>query len=113
MPARHDRRISRGGSEGTERLRSPPPGDRRSRAVGRSRRVQSSPRRQPSEPADVAIGLLLFQLRFALMAILAFPRLTSMPVTIMFGLAFATLLTLIVVPLLYAVLFRIRDHAPT
>jgi multidrug efflux pump subunit AcrB len=34
-----------------------------------------------------------------------------MAVTIMFGLAFATLLTLIVVPLLYAVLFRIRDHA--
>jgi hypothetical protein len=62
--------------------------------------VQSSPRRQPSEPADVAIGLLLFQLRFELMAILAFPRLTSMPVTIMFGLAFATQLTLIVVPLL-------------
>jgi len=30
----------------------------------------------------------------------------------MFGLAFATLLTLIVVPLLYAVLFRRRDDAP-
>jgi multidrug efflux pump subunit AcrB len=41
------------------------------------------------------------------------PFFKSMAVTIMFGLAFATLLTLIVVPLLYAVLFRIRDHAPT
>jgi multidrug efflux pump subunit AcrB len=39
------------------------------------------------------------------------PFFKSMAVTIMFGLAFATLLTLIVVPLLYAVLFRIRDHA--
>jgi hypothetical protein len=44
--------------------------------------------RQPGEPADVAIGLLLFQLRFELRAMLAFPRLTSMPVSIMFGLAF-------------------------
>jgi multidrug efflux pump subunit AcrB len=35
-----------------------------------------------------------------------------MAVTIMFGLAFATLLTLIVVPLLYAVLFRINDQSP-
>jgi multidrug efflux pump subunit AcrB len=41
------------------------------------------------------------------------PFFKSMAVTIMFGLAFATLLTLIVVPLLYAVLFRIRDHATT
>jgi multidrug efflux pump subunit AcrB len=40
------------------------------------------------------------------------PFFKSMAVTIMFGLAFATLLTLIVVPLLYAVLFRIRDDAP-
>jgi multidrug efflux pump subunit AcrB len=40
------------------------------------------------------------------------PFLESMAVTIMFGLAFATLLTLVVVPLLYAGLFRMRDHAP-
>lgn len=36
------------------------------------------------------------------------PFFKSMAVTIMFGLLFATLLTLIVVPLLYAVLFRVR-----
>lgn len=36
------------------------------------------------------------------------PFFKSMAVTIMFGLIFATLLTLVVVPLLYAVLFRIR-----
>jgi multidrug efflux pump subunit AcrB len=36
------------------------------------------------------------------------PFFKSMAVTIMFGLAFATLLTLLVVPLLYAVFFRIR-----
>jgi multidrug efflux pump subunit AcrB len=40
------------------------------------------------------------------------PFFESMAVTIMFGLAFATLLTLVVVPLLYAVLFRMRDDAP-
>ena len=43
--------------------------------------------------------------------LLADPFFKSMAVTIMFGLAFATLLTLIVVPLLYAVLFRIRGDA--
>jgi multidrug efflux pump subunit AcrB len=32
-----------------------------------------------------------------------------MAVTIMFGLAFATVLTLVVVPLLYAALFRIPN----
>ena len=32
----------------------------------------------------------------------------SMAVTIMFGLAFATVLTLIVVPVLYAILYRVR-----
>ncbi|MFB1488128.1 MULTISPECIES: efflux RND transporter permease subunit [unclassified Thiocapsa] len=37
------------------------------------------------------------------------PFFKSMAVTIMFGLAFATALTLVVVPLLYAVLFRIPD----
>lgn len=68
--------------------------------------------RPPSEPAEVAIGLLLFQCRFERIAILAFLSLTSMPMTIMFGLAFATLLTLIALPLLYAVLFRRQDHAP-
>jgi multidrug efflux pump subunit AcrB len=41
--------------------------------------------------------------------LLADPFFESMAVTIMFGLAFATLLTLIVVPLMYAVLFRIRE----
>jgi multidrug efflux pump subunit AcrB len=41
--------------------------------------------------------------------LLADPFFKSMAVTIMFGLAFATLLTLVVVPLLYAVLFRIRS----
>ncbi|WPL15909.1 Multidrug transporter MdtC [Thiorhodovibrio winogradskyi] len=40
------------------------------------------------------------------------PFFKSMAVTIMFGLAFATLLTLIVVPLLYAVLFRMSDPVP-
>ena len=39
------------------------------------------------------------------------PFFRSMAVTIMFGLAFATLLTLVVVPLLYAALFRIREPA--
>jgi multidrug efflux pump subunit AcrB len=43
--------------------------------------------------------------------LLADPFFKSMAVTIMFGLAFATLLTLIVVPLLYAVLFRIGKPA--
>jgi len=33
----------------------------------------------------------------------------SMAVTIMFGLGFATVLTLIVVPVLYAVFFRVRS----
>jgi len=42
--------------------------------------------------------------------LLADPFFKSMAVTIMFGLAFATVLTLVVVPLLYAVLFRIRDN---
>jgi multidrug efflux pump subunit AcrB len=37
------------------------------------------------------------------------PFFKSMAVTIMFGLAFATALTLVVVPLLYAVLFRIQQ----
>jgi multidrug efflux pump subunit AcrB len=41
------------------------------------------------------------------------PFFKSMAVTIMFGLAFATVLTLVVVPLLYAVLFGIRDGATT
>jgi multidrug efflux pump subunit AcrB len=41
------------------------------------------------------------------------PFFRSMAVTIMFGLAFATLLTLIVVPLLYAVLFRISASDAT
>jgi multidrug efflux pump subunit AcrB len=39
------------------------------------------------------------------------PFFKSMAVTIMFGLAFATLLTLVVVPLLYAALFRIHEPA--
>jgi multidrug efflux pump subunit AcrB len=43
--------------------------------------------------------------------LLADPFFKSMAVTIMFGLAFATVLTLIVVPLLYAALFRIPSHA--
>jgi multidrug efflux pump subunit AcrB len=39
------------------------------------------------------------------------PFFRSMAVTIMFGLAFATLLTLVVVPMLYAVAFGIREDA--
>jgi multidrug efflux pump subunit AcrB len=39
------------------------------------------------------------------------PFFKSMAVTIMFGLAFATLLTLLVVPLLYASLFGLRAEA--
>lgn len=42
--------------------------------------------------------------------LLADPFFKSMAVTIMFGLAFATVLTLVVVPLLYAVFFRIPGH---
>jgi multidrug efflux pump subunit AcrB len=42
--------------------------------------------------------------------LLADPFFKSMAVTIMFGLAFATVLTLIVVPLLYAALFRIKEE---
>jgi multidrug efflux pump subunit AcrB len=38
------------------------------------------------------------------------PFFRSMAVTIMFGLIFATGLTLVVVPLLYAIFFRIRDN---
>jgi multidrug efflux pump subunit AcrB len=41
--------------------------------------------------------------------LLADPFFKSMAVTIMFGLAFATVLTLVVVPLLYAALFRISS----
>lgn len=40
------------------------------------------------------------------------PFFRSMAVTIMFGLAFATLLTLVVVPLLYAAFFGIREDEP-
>ena len=36
----------------------------------------------------------------------------AMAVTIMFGLAFATVLTLVVVPVLYAILFKIRSPEP-
>jgi multidrug efflux pump subunit AcrB len=43
--------------------------------------------------------------------LLADPFFKSMAVTIMFGLAFATLLTLVVVPLLYAAFFGIREDA--
>jgi multidrug efflux pump subunit AcrB len=43
--------------------------------------------------------------------LLADPFFKSMAVTIMFGLAFATLLTLIVIPLLYAILFKIPNQA--
>ena len=43
--------------------------------------------------------------------LLADPFFKSMAVTIMFGLAFATLLTLIVVPVLYAVFYRV-DSGP-
>jgi multidrug efflux pump subunit AcrB len=35
----------------------------------------------------------------------------SMAVTIMFGLGFATVLTLIVVPVLYAIFFRVKSEA--
>jgi multidrug efflux pump subunit AcrB len=41
--------------------------------------------------------------------LLADPFFKSMAVTIMFGLAFATGLTLVVIPLLYSVVFRIRE----
>jgi multidrug efflux pump subunit AcrB len=42
--------------------------------------------------------------------LLADPFFRSMAVTIMFGLAFATLLTLVVVPLLYAAVFRLHTE---
>ena len=35
----------------------------------------------------------------------------AMAVTIMFGLAFGTVLTMVVVPVLYAILFRLRNEA--
>jgi multidrug efflux pump subunit AcrB len=35
----------------------------------------------------------------------------AMAVTVMFGLAFATVLTLIVIPVLYTVFFRIKETA--
>ena len=37
---------------------------------------------------------------------------TSMAVTIMFGLTFATILTLIIVPVLYSMFFRVRNKNP-
>jgi multidrug efflux pump subunit AcrB len=37
----------------------------------------------------------------------------SMAVTIMFGLTFATILTLVVVPVLYAIIFRVKNAPPT
>ena len=37
----------------------------------------------------------------------------AMAVTIMFGLGFATILTLIVVPVLYAIFFQVAYQAPT
>jgi multidrug efflux pump subunit AcrB len=46
---------------------------------------------------------------FGVAPLLADPFFKSMAVTIMFGLAFATVLTLVVVPLLYAALFRISS----
>ncbi|MCF7993212.1 MAG: efflux RND transporter permease subunit [Thiohalocapsa sp.] len=60
-----------------------------------------------SRARPVALGALTTILGVA--PLLLDPFFKSMAVTIMFGLAFATLLTLIVVPLLYAVLFRMRD----
>jgi multidrug efflux pump subunit AcrB len=60
-----------------------------------------------SRARPVVLGALTTILGVA--PLLLDPFFKSMAVTIMFGLAFATLLTLIVVPLLYAVLFRMRD----
>jgi multidrug efflux pump subunit AcrB len=74
--------------------------------------VHRSLRLAPERPAGGAIGLFLFQVPVERMAVLGFMSLTSMAVNSIFGLAFATLLTLIVVPLLDAVLFRRQDHAP-
>lgn len=72
--------------------------------------MHRSLRLAPERPAGGAIGL--FQVPVERMAVLGFMSLTSMAVNSIFGLAFATLLTLIVVPLLDAVLFRRQDHAP-
>ena len=41
------------------------------------------------------------------------PFFAAMAVTIMFGLAFACVLTMIVVPVLYAIFFRVREDAGT
>jgi hypothetical protein len=59
-----------------------------------------------SRARPVCLGALTTILGVA--PLLADPFFNSMAVTIMFGLGFATILTLVVVPLLYVVLFRIR-----
>lgn len=61
-----------------------------------------------SRARPVVLGALTTILGVA--PLLLDPFFKSMAVTIMFGLAFATLLTLIVVPLLYAVLFRMKGE---
>jgi multidrug efflux pump subunit AcrB len=41
------------------------------------------------------------------------PFFVAMAATIMFGLAFACVLTMIVVPVMYSILFRVPRNAPT
>ena len=48
---------------------------------------------------------------FGMIPLLADAFFVSMAVTIMFGLTFATVLTLVVVPVLYACLFNVREGA--
>ena len=74
--------------------------------------------RDGNEPHAAVIGAAVSRARpvflgalttiFGVAPLLLDPFFKSMAVTIMFGLAFATLLTLVVVPLLYATFFRIR-----
>ena len=44
---------------------------------------------------------------FGMIPLLQDPFFTSMAVTIMFGLAFATMLTLVVVPVLYVIFYKV------
>ncbi|POF58104.1 hypothetical protein CRN58_15880, partial [Vibrio vulnificus] len=59
-----------------------------------------------SRARPVLLGALTTILGVA--PLLVDPFFKSMAVTIMFGLLFATLLTLVVIPLFYAMLFRIK-----
>jgi len=68
-------------------------------------------------PADAALRVLRPVLLVAVTTVLGMipllqdPFFVAMAATIMFGLAFACVLTMIVVPVLYAIFFRVRENA--